>query len=228
LAPDYHLHVILVDDASRDRTWDVLATLFGTEADTRLYRHQTNQGVAAAIMTGIRHASTPIVCSIDCDCSYDPHELGTMLPLLNDAVDVVTASPYHPAGKVRNVASWRLLLSRAASRLYRIVFRHQLHTYTSCFRVYRRSVVTSIRVSRGGFIGVAEMLAHLERAGARIVEHPTTLEARLLGRSKMKFVRTSLGHLALMAQLAAFRLSNGARTAGPARPYDRPSEHEAT
>ena len=206
LAGRYDVQVILVDDASVDGTWDVLTTLFGAEADTRYFRHPANRGVAAAIMTGIRHATTPIVCSIDCDCTYDPHELGRMLPLLTDTVDVVTASPYHPAGTVRNVPAWRLLLSRTASRLYRIVFRHQLHTYTSCFRVYRRSAVADIQVHRGGFIGVAEMLAHLEQAGARIVEYPTTLEARLMGYSKMKVVRTAVGHLALMAQLAGLRL----------------------
>jgi len=123
----------------------------------------------------------------------------------------VTASPYHPAGTVKNVPAWRLLLSRTASRLYRIVFRHQLHTYTSCFRVYRRGAVAQMQIHRGGFIGVVEMLGSLERAGASIVEYPTTLEARLMGQSKMKVVRTAIGHLALMAQLAGLRLLGGTR-----------------
>jgi polysaccharide deacetylase family protein (PEP-CTERM system associated) len=215
LADRYDVQVILVDDASVDGTWDALTTLFGAEAETRYYRHAENRGVAAAIMTGIRHATTPIVCSIDCDCTYDPHELGTMIPLLTDKVDVVTASPYHPAGTVRNVPAWRLLLSRTASRLYRIVFHHRLYTYTSCFRVYRRSVVADVQVELGGFIGVAEMLARLEHAGASIVEYPTTLEARLMGLSKMKVVRTAVGHLALMARLAGLRLRRPTRAVRP-------------
>jgi polysaccharide deacetylase family protein (PEP-CTERM system associated) len=222
LAGRYDVQVILVDDASGDGTWDVLTTLFGTEPNTQCYRHPENRGVAATIMTGIRRATTPIVCSIDCDCTYDPHELGTMIPLLTDAVDVVTASPYHPAGTVRNVPEWRLLLSRTASRLYRIVFHHQLYTYTSCFRVYRRSAVVDVQVRRGGFIGVAEMLGRLEQAGANIVEYPTTLEARLMGYSKMKVLRTAAGHLALMARLAGLRLLGGSRavrqTTASARP----------
>lgn len=232
LVGSYDVQVILVDDASRDTTWDVMTTLFGDEVDTQCLRHPENRGVAAAIMTGIRHATTPIVCSIDCDCTYDPHELGTMIPLLTDAVDVVTASPYHPAGTVKNVPPWRLLLSRTASRLYRIVFRHQLHTYTSCFRVYRRTSLADIQVHRGGFIGVAEMLGRLEQAGARIVEYPTTLEARLMGYSKMKAARTALGHLVLMAQLAAFRLRGGTRVVRPPmRPpidSDQPGERKAS
>jgi glycosyltransferase involved in cell wall biosynthesis len=206
LSDRHDVRVILVDDASRDGTWDVMTSLFALERDVQCYRHPENRGVAAAIMTGIRQAATPIVCSIDCDCTYDPHELGAMIPRLTADVDVVTASPYHPAGTVRNVPTWRLALSRTASRLYRLVFRHQLYTYTSCFRVYRRSAVANIQVRRGGFIGVAEMLGHMELAGARIVEHPATLEARLLGYSKMKVVRTAVGHLLLMARLAGLRM----------------------
>ena len=78
-------------------------------------RHPENRGVAAAIMTGIRNAPTEIVCSIDCDCSYDPSTLARMIPLLQNA-DMVTASPYHPQGSVRNVPGWRLVLSKTLSR----------------------------------------------------------------------------------------------------------------
>jgi hypothetical protein len=61
-------------------------------------------------------------------------------------------------------------------------------------------------VERGGFFGVAEMLGRLDLGGRRIVEFPTTLEARMLGRSKMKVIRTILGHLSLLAHLARLRL----------------------
>ena len=77
-----------------------------------------NLGVAASILTGIRHSTTETVCSMDCDCTYDPHELQKMIPLLEDGVDMVTASPYHPQGKVLNVPAWRLFLSETSSALY--------------------------------------------------------------------------------------------------------------
>ena len=108
-----------------------------------------------------------------------------------------------------------------------MVFRHQLHTYTSCFRVYRRSAVVDVQVNRGGFIGVAEMLGRLELAGASIVEYPTTLEARLMGHSKMKVVRTAVGHLALMARLAGLRLLGGTRVVRPTTASGRPREPSA-
>jgi hypothetical protein len=163
--------------------------------------------VAAAILSGIRAAGTEIVCSIDCDCTYDPHGLAAMIPRLADGVDLVTASPYHPKGRVLNVPAWRLSLSRGASFLYRLVLRQKLYTYTSCFRVYRRSAVAELALREEGFLGVAEILARLDLQGSVIVEHPATLEVRLLGQSKMKVLRSVAGHLRLLAQLAALRLS---------------------
>jgi dolichol-phosphate mannosyltransferase len=92
------------------------------------------------------------------------------------------------------------------SKLYRVVLRQKLYTYTSCFRVYRRQAATGISVERGGFLGVTEMLGQLDLAGRRIVEFPATLEARMLGRSKMKVLRTILGHLSLLTHLLRLRL----------------------
>jgi polysaccharide deacetylase family protein (PEP-CTERM system associated) len=209
----YELTLILVDDGSTDGTATVLASLFGGRPDCVILRHPENRGVAAAILTGIEHARTEVVCSIDCDCTYDPHDLARMLPLLADGVDLVTASPYHRLGAVTNVPAWRLGLSRAASGLYRHVLRQKLATYTSCFRVYRRSAVVGLPVREGGFLGVAELLGLLDLRGGRIVECPAVLEARLLGRSKMKAARAVAGHLRLLARLLALRL-----TTRPGRP----------
>ncbi len=201
----YRFEFVFVDDCSTDRTWETLRAVFGGWARCTLLRHKENRGVAAAIQTGIRAAEAAIVCSMDCDCTYDPHELGRMIPLLSDGVDVVTASPYHPEGRVKNVSRSRLFLSRTLSRLYRLVLRQKIHTYTSCFRVYRREAVAGVAVERGGFFGVTEMLGRLDLAGRRVVEYPTTLEARMLGRSKMKVLRTIAGHLSLLTQLTWLR-----------------------
>jgi polysaccharide deacetylase family protein (PEP-CTERM system associated) len=213
LSPRYDLRYIFVDDGSRDTTWSSLQTLFGRRSDCLLLRHPTNRGVAAAILTGIGHAETEIVCSIDCDCSYDPHQLQSLIPMLTEGVDMVTASPYHAEGVVRNVPRWRLFLSKSLSALYRVVLHHRFATYTSCFRVYRRSAVSPLQVREGGFLGVAEMLGRLDLQGGRIVEYPAVLEARLLGRSKMRIVRTVLGHLRLLIRLGFTRM----------RPHVRPS-----
>jgi polysaccharide deacetylase family protein (PEP-CTERM system associated) len=202
----FHANFIFVDDRSSDDTFDKLHQLFGEKENFRIIQHETNQGVAAGIMTGIKAAETEIVCSMDCDCTYDPHELATMIPLLTEDVDMVTASPYHKKGGVRNVPEWRLFLSKGASWLYRRTLKAKLSTYTSCFRVYRRSSVIDLDIKEKGFLGVAEMLGKLDISGGTIIEYPAILEVRLFGISKMKTLRTIFGHLKLLSHLSNERL----------------------
>jgi len=206
LRENYQPEFIFVDDASTDKTFDKLKELFGKKENVKIIRHETNRGVAAGIMSGIRAAKTEVVCSMDCDCTYDPHELENMIPLLTNGVDLVTASPYHKSGGVRNVPEWRLFLSKGASFLYRRALRSKLDTYTSCFRVYRRSSVVDLEIKEKGFLGVAELLGKLDLRGGKILEHPAVLEVRLFGFSKMKTARTIFGHLGLLTRLSKERL----------------------
>jgi glycosyltransferase involved in cell wall biosynthesis len=220
----YDVTFIFVDDGSTDGTWQALHTVFGQVPQCEFARHQRNAGVAMAILTGIARAKSDVVCSIDCDCTYDPHELEHMIPLLAPGIDVVTASPYHPDGRVKNVPRWRLFLSKSLSRVYGVILRQRIHTYTSCFRVYRRGATLHVGLHRGGFLGVAELLGRLDLQGSRIAEYPTTLESRILGRSKMKVVRTILGHLGLLGELAVSRFAGmlRARRASPDLPASDP------
>ncbi|MFL6374662.1 MAG: glycosyltransferase [Pyrinomonadaceae bacterium] len=202
----YAANFIFVDDKSNDATLHILEELFSEWENVRIIQHKQNWGVAAGILTGIRSAKTEIVCSMDCDCTYDPHQLLRMLPKLENGVDLVTASPYHKDGGVRNVPGWRLFLSKGASFLYRRVLRSKLDTYTSCFRVYRRSAFVGMELDETGFLGVAEMLGRVDLAGGEIVEFPAVLEVRLFGISKMKTAKTMVGHLKLLTRLAKLRL----------------------
>jgi polysaccharide deacetylase family protein (PEP-CTERM system associated) len=201
----YKADFVFVDDCSKDATHARLTQLFGSQKNVKILRHETNKGVAAGIMTGLNYASSEIVCSMDCDCTYDPHELANMLPLMTGNVDMVTASPYHKDGGVRNVPEWRLFLSKGASFLYRRALRSKLDTYTSCFRVYRRSSVVDLELGETGFLGVAELLGRLDLTGGKIVEYPAVLEVRLFGISKMKTARTIFGHLKLLSRLIKIR-----------------------
>ena len=205
LAGEYCVQLILIDDGSQDDTWQLLNYHFGSRADALLIRHDQNRGVAAAIATGLEH-SHEIACSLDCDCSYDPRELKPMLGLLVEGVDLVVASPYHPKGRVCNVPEWRIGLSRSASWLYRIVTGSRLHTFTSCFRVYRRSTALATPLQYSGFLGIAELTGRFVLDARAIVEHPAPLEGRLFGRSKMRIPSTIKGHLQLLASLAWSRL----------------------
>jgi polysaccharide deacetylase family protein (PEP-CTERM system associated) len=213
LSTRYRVHLVLVDDCSTDDTWALLGTQFKDVPDCRMIRHPQNRGVAAALLTGIRHAPTEIVCSIDCDCSYDPTTVANMIPLI-ERCDMVTASPYHPLGKVRNVPGWRLLLSKTLSRLYSAVLQERLYTFTSCCRVHRKATMAEMKLEHDGFLGVAEMLLAIKRKGGQVVEFPAVLESRLLGESKMKIAKTIRGHLGLLYRLT--KAPPATSIAGPA------------
>lgn len=211
----YEAKFIFVDDRSKDKTFDRLNELFGALENVKIVRHDVNRGVAAGIMTGIREADTALVCSMDCDCTYDPHELARMLPLMSKGADMVTASPYHKDGGVRNVPGWRLFLSKGASFLYRRVLHAKLDTYTSCFRVYRRDAMVGLELEESGFLGVAEMLGKVDLRGGKIIEFPAVLEVRLFGVSKMKTARTIVGHLSLLSRLIKIRMFRKSETIKP-------------
>lgn len=211
----YSPNFVFVNDSSKDSTLDLLHELFGELSNTEIISHEQNRGVAAAIMTAIKTARTEIVASMDCDCTYDPHELARMLPLLEKDTAMVTASPYHRQGAVRNVPGWRLFLSKGASALYRAVLKQKLATYTSCFRVYRRSAVADLELDESGFLGVAEMLGRIDLKGGKIVEFPAVLEVRLFGFSKMKTAATIVGHLKLLSRLAKLRFFRNSEAIRP-------------
>ncbi len=222
LSSQFDTEFVLVDDGSSDQTWSLLQKHFGDTPNTKLIRHEVNRGVSAAIMTGLQN-SREIACSIDCDCSYDPSELRPMLKLLTADVDMVTASPYHPAGEVLNVPGWRLLLSRTSSALYRMVTGHKLHTFTACVRVYRRSSAVNVSLDNSGFLGVAELLGKMALADKKILEHPATLEVRIFGQSKMRVLQTIWGHLGLLSRLGLMRMKAGITDNGSPEPNASPA-----
>jgi len=203
----YELSFVFVDDGSSDKTWERLNELFAGRADCDVVQHPQNRGIAAATLTGIRHSRCEIVCAIDADGTFDPHQLEEMIPMLKPGVDAVTASCFAENGQIMNVPAWRMALSKGASALYRIVLHNKLSHYTSCFRVYRKSTLTHISLRNERYVGITEILAWLDMRGSRIVECPAVLEVRLLGQSKMKIAKTIGGHLQLIRALAGERLA---------------------
>lgn len=199
------LEFVLVDDGSTDRTVEKLTSAQLPE-HYRIVCHQANQGIAAAIQTGIKSASYDLVGSIDADCSYDPGDILKMLSRFPADATMAVASPYHPEGGVLNVPAWRLWLSKQASRMYSWVLRQKLHTYTSCFRLYRRSEVAAVKLTNSDFVGIAELVWRLDRSGYKIVEVPAILSTRKYGQSKMKVMRATLKHIALLFRAGIDRL----------------------
>lgn len=167
-----------------------------------IIRHEKNRGVSAAILTGIDAATTEIVASIICDCSYDPLELANMLPLMSKDVAMVTASPYHPDGKVSNVPRW-LMLSHTLSIMYRKLLHQNLSTWTSCFRIYRKLQIVDLPLEENGFLGLAELAAQLVSHGRTHCSTPGDTRSPIVRVFEMKTIRTIFSHLRLLARVVA-------------------------
>jgi dolichol-phosphate mannosyltransferase len=207
LSPTYELECVLVDDGSKDATSEKAGKCFASFPKVVHVKHDRNLGPGAALRNGFAASTGEIVCTIDSDCTFDPLRIPEMLRLMEEQkADIVTASPYHPDGGVENVKPWRLLLSKGASRVYRLVCACKLYTYTSFMRVYRREVIETVAFESNGFPAVTELLLRAAQQGYKVAELPMVLKSRIIGVSKMKVARTIRIHLRLMIQALWWRL----------------------
>jgi dolichol-phosphate mannosyltransferase len=205
LAAHFDCEFIFVDDGSRDSTVELLRRVFGGgEVPCQIVEHGSNRGVGAAFRSGFAHANGSVVCTIDADCSYSPEGLISLLDALRlTGADIAVASPYHPRGGVQGVPRWRLVLSRGCSVLYRRLSPLKLYTYTSIFRAYKADVVRTVHFKSDGFVSASEILIAAGRRGYAVTEVPMVLQARSVGRSKMKVTRTIFSHLRMLASLVS-------------------------
>lgn len=208
------VELVLVDDGSSDGTWERMQQLSAGLAlgagPVLLRRHERNRGLGAALRTGFLAATGQIVVTTDSDATYRFSEIPLLLERLQPGVDVVTASPYHPAGGVDGVPAYRLVLSRGSSLIYRWLVGGQLHTYTALFRAYRRDVIRTVGFKADGFLAVAEVLVNAIFAGYRVAEYPTVLHARVAGASKAKLARTIAAHVRFQLAVLRQRMTVGA------------------
>ncbi|MBN1284722.1 MAG: glycosyltransferase family 2 protein [Anaerolineae bacterium] len=192
----YETEIVFVDDGSTDTTARQLEEVYRDDAGVRIVPHGVNRGLGAALRTGFAHAGGDIVVTTDFDGTYAFSNIPALIQkLLDDGVDIVTASPYHPEGRVEGVPGYRLLFSFGASLLYRLLVRWGVHTWTALFRAYRRPVIEAISFESDDFLAGTELLVKALRAGFAISEFPTILRVRTFGQSSIKIARVTRAHL---------------------------------
>lgn len=198
LAVSYEVEIVFVDDGSRDGTLAAIGENFKVDhiPKTSLVfkQHETNKGLGAALRTGFSVVTGDLIVTTDSDGTYKFSTIPTMVKALDEA-DFVTASPYHPDGKVVGVPAFRLILSRGSSMIYRLLVDWRIHTYTCLFRAYRREVIDQIKFQSDGFLAGTELMVKAMLKGYKVKEFPAALYKRMFGVSKAKLLHTILAHL---------------------------------
>ncbi len=189
---------LFVDDGSSDDTFAQLLRAARDADWVGVLRHHENRGLGAALRTGFAHVASPIVCTIDSDCTYPPERLPELVALVEQGTDIVTASAWHPESANADGSALRLLLSRQVSGIYKGLIGRDVHTFTCLFRAYRREVLERIRFRGDGFSAVAELFLKALLAGCSVREVPMQLEQRRFGESKLRVGDALLAHAHLI------------------------------
>jgi len=82
--------VVIIDDGSTDKTWQVITKLRAKHSQVRGIRFRRNFGKSAGLMAGFEAANGEIIITMDGDLQDDPKEIPNFLSKLNEGFDVVS------------------------------------------------------------------------------------------------------------------------------------------
>ena len=177
--------LIIVDDCSRDGTWNVLQGLAAGEPRIRLFQHPVNQGKGAALRTGLAQASAGIVIIQDADLEYDPTEYHILLrPILTGRADVVFGSRFAGKGEHRVLYFWHAVGNRFLTLLSNMATNINLTDMETCYKVFKREILKGIQIEENRFGFEPEITAKVARLGATIFEVPISYYGRTYEQGK--------------------------------------------
>ncbi|MFH1276287.1 MAG: glycosyltransferase family 2 protein [Candidatus Woesearchaeota archaeon] len=211
LENNWAVELLFIDDGSTDNTNHLLTEQFKGLKNVKIIRHKKNMNLGAAMRTGFTNSTGDVIVTMDSDCTYSPSEIFALLDMLDENTDIVTASPYHPDGKVDGVPEYRLFLSKSITWIYRLITGAKIYTFTALFRAQRKNVIDNIKFESNNFLATAEMLIYALMKGYRVKEFPTTLHVRKYGVSKMKLLLVIKSHAKFVLKLLQMRLNGKLR-----------------
>ena len=165
------LEIIIVDDCSNDTSSIIAQQLEERYVEVIMLQHETNQGKGAALRTGFQKATGDFVAVQDADLEYNPMELKKLLvPLIENQADVVFGSRFLSNGYHRVLYFWHYMGNRFLTFLSNMFTDLNISDMETCYKVFRRDVIQSIKIRENRFGFEPEIVAKVAHMRLRIFE----------------------------------------------------------
>ncbi len=162
--------IVIIDDASRDGTREVLRQLKDTY---RVLFHEQNRGKGAAIRTGFAAVTGDYVVIQDADMEYDPREYADLLkPLLEGKADVVYGSRFMSGRPHAVLRYWHYVGNKLLTAFSNAFTNLYLTDMETCYKMFTRKALNDIapRLVSNRFAIEPEITARIARARYRVYE----------------------------------------------------------
>jgi len=192
-ANNYSYEVIMVDDGSKDNSWDTIQSLRTNYPSLKGIKFQRNYGKSAALNEGFKMAQGDIVVTMDADLQDSPDEIP-------EFYDMITKEGYHLVSGWKKKRYDNTFTKNIPSKIYNAVARKSsgiiLHDFNCGIKAYQLKVIKSIEVfgEMHRYIPILAKWAGFSKIGEKVVVH----QARKYGTTKFGWERFVNGFLDLM------------------------------
>lgn len=169
--------VIVVDDGSKDRTWEILQRIARDDSRVRIFHQEINRGKGAALRRAIQELRMPFALVQDADLEYDPRDYGNLLkPLVEGRADAV----YGVRGFAGQTAFsyWFVVGNKLVTLATNMLFDCYISDTETGYKVLRSELWKRLNLQASRFDIEPEITARVLRLGYRIHEVPISYYAR--------------------------------------------------
>lgn len=204
--------VIVVDDGSTDRTWEIVNEFAQRDRRVRAYRQSANAGKGAALRRAISEIRMPFGLVQDADLEYDPRDYPVLLgPLVEGRADVV----YGVRGFAGQTAFsfWFVMGNKAVTLAANVLFDSYISDLETGYKALRADLWRRLNLQGNRFDIEPDITARVLRLGYRIHEVPIRYYARSRAEGKKL---TWVDGLRAVVKLVSLRLTSYRRLFGGA------------
>ncbi|OBQ32315.1 MAG: sulfonate ABC transporter permease, partial [Anabaena sp. MDT14b] len=153
--------LIIVDDDSPDRTWEIAQSLISDYPQLRVMRRQEERGLSSAVIRGWQAATGRVLGVIDGDLQHPPEVLTQLLQKIEEGADLALASRHVDGGGVSSWSVIRRFLSRGAQVLGLVILPGVLGRVSdpmSGYFMVRRSAIANTTLNPIGYKILLEVI----------------------------------------------------------------------